>query len=85
MIHDVLDLKAEVRDYFLKRYSQDPSPGFDFYMVGHPQINAEQNAFLEAIPPREEIKNAVWACGTEKAPGFDGYNFKFIRKMWVTR
>lgn len=37
---------------------------------------------LEATPSREEIKNAVWACGTDKAPGFDGYNFKFIREMW---
>ena len=28
------------------------------------------------------MKQAVWACGIDKAPGFDGYNFKFIRKMW---
>lgn len=38
--------------------------------------------FLEAMPSREEIKSAVWACGTDKAPGFDGFNFKFIREMW---
>ena len=37
---------------------------------------------MESIPKREEVKNAVWACGTDKAPGFDGYNFKFIREMW---
>ena len=24
----------------------------------------------------------MWACGVDKAPGFDGYNFKFIREMW---
>ena len=23
-----------------------------------------------------------WACGVDKAPGFNGYNFKFIREMW---
>ena len=28
------------------------------------------------------FKQAVWACGVDKAPGFDGYNFKFIREMW---
>ncbi|XP_057518489.1 uncharacterized protein LOC130799411 [Amaranthus tricolor] len=31
---------------------------------------------------REEVKKAVWACGIDKAPGFDRYNFKFIREMW---
>lgn len=25
---------------------------------------------------------AVWACGIDKAPGFDGFNFRFIREMW---
>ena len=28
------------------------------------------------------MQQAVWACGTDKAPGFDGFNFKFIREMW---
>ena len=28
------------------------------------------------------MKQAVWAYGIDKAPGFDGYNFKFIREMW---
>ena len=37
---------------------------------------------LETTPSREEVKKAVWACGIDKAPGFDGFNFKFIREMW---
>lgn len=24
----------------------------------------------------------MWACGTEKAPGFDGYTFKFFTEVW---
>ena len=39
---------------------------------------------METIPTVEDVKQAVWACGVDKAPGFDGYNFKFIREMWDT-
>ncbi|XP_057550629.1 uncharacterized protein LOC130828682 [Amaranthus tricolor] len=49
-----------------------------------PKISAAQAESLETIPTVEDVKQAVWACGVDKAPGFDGYNFKFIREMWDT-
>ena len=30
----------------------------------------------------EEIRRAVWDCGSEKSPGPDGLNFKFIKQFW---
>ncbi|KAK9080577.1 hypothetical protein SSX86_000335 [Deinandra increscens subsp. villosa] len=30
----------------------------------------------------QEIKHAVWTCGNDKAPGPDGFNFKFIKTHW---
>lgn len=30
----------------------------------------------------EEIKTGVWACGSDKAPGPDGFNFAFIKHYW---
>nr|GEZ31607.1 RNA-directed DNA polymerase, eukaryota [Tanacetum cinerariifolium] len=30
----------------------------------------------------EEIKKAVWDCGTDKSPGPDGFTFDFIRRYW---
>ena len=30
----------------------------------------------------EEIKDAVWGCGSDKSPGPDGINFKFIKQFW---
>nr|GEZ41580.1 hypothetical protein [Tanacetum cinerariifolium] len=32
----------------------------------------------------EEIKEAVWDCGSAKAPGLDGFTFKFFKKHWDT-
>jgi len=30
----------------------------------------------------EEIKQAVWECGSDKSPGPDGFNFRFIKTFW---
>ncbi|KAL6554937.1 hypothetical protein OROGR_006195 [Orobanche gracilis] len=38
--------------------------------------------FLESGISVVEIKNAVWACGGEKAPGPDGFSFKFLKRFW---
>ncbi|GJW05106.1 hypothetical protein Tco_1563962 [Tanacetum coccineum] len=38
--------------------------------------------FLESMVSMDEIKAAVWDCGSQKAPGPDGYSFMFIKKFW---
>nr|GEV54583.1 transposon TX1 uncharacterized [Tanacetum cinerariifolium] len=30
----------------------------------------------------DEVKNAVWDCGSSKAPGPDGFSFAFVKKYW---
>nr|GEY95650.1 RNA-directed DNA polymerase, eukaryota [Tanacetum cinerariifolium] len=32
----------------------------------------------------EEVKRAVWDCGTNKSPGPDGFSFEFCHKYWTT-
>ncbi|GKC25623.1 RNA-directed DNA polymerase, eukaryota [Tanacetum coccineum] len=31
----------------------------------------------------DEVKGAVWDCGTNKSPGPDGFSFEFSRKYWL--
>ena len=78
----IQSLKEEVRSFFANRFAQESTPEFHFCMDDHPKLSAAQAQILETIPSREEIEKAVWACGVDKAPGFDGFNFKFIREMW---
>ncbi|GJR02880.1 RNA-directed DNA polymerase, eukaryota [Tanacetum coccineum] len=33
---------------------------------------------------KEEVKRAVWDCGTDKSPGPDGFTFGFYRHFWST-
>lgn len=32
----------------------------------------------------DELKNAVWSCGSDKFPGPDGLNFKVLKDHWDT-
>ncbi|GJT89291.1 RNA-directed DNA polymerase, eukaryota, reverse transcriptase zinc-binding domain protein [Tanacetum coccineum] len=34
------------------------------------------------VTRKEELKQAVWDCGTDKSPGPDGFTFGFFRKFW---
>lgn len=37
---------------------------------------------LEDCPTLDKIKIVVWACGTDKAIGYNVFNFKFFTEMW---
>nr|XP_025636528.1 uncharacterized protein LOC112730680 [Arachis hypogaea] len=51
----------------------------DALMINGSNVEATE---LESLPSVEEIKDAVWDCGSTKAPGSDGYNMNFIKKCW---
>ncbi|GKE96364.1 RNA-directed DNA polymerase, eukaryota, partial [Tanacetum coccineum] len=40
-------------------------------------MNLDQQFHLEREVSRDEIKRAVWDCGTDKSPGPDGFTFGF--------
>ncbi|GJS40028.1 hypothetical protein Tco_0565071 [Tanacetum coccineum] len=48
------------------------------------QIMQARMCNLERQVTLEEIKEAVWDCGSSKAPGPDGYSFAFVKKYWGT-
>ncbi|GJU15763.1 RNA-directed DNA polymerase, eukaryota, reverse transcriptase zinc-binding domain protein [Tanacetum coccineum] len=37
---------------------------------------------LDCDLTRDEVKEAVWACGSDKAPGPDGFTFSFLKRFW---
>nr|GEX88435.1 RNA-directed DNA polymerase, eukaryota [Tanacetum cinerariifolium] len=46
------------------------------------RLSATQADDLERCVARDEIKSAVWSCGTNKSPGPEGFSFEFFRKYW---
>ena len=77
-------VKEVAREFFLQRF-KEPEPlrpkidGIRFQVISH-----QQNDSLIARFSEEEVKEAIWECGSEKSPGPVGFNFKFIKKFWQT-
>ena len=46
-----------------------------------PKLTETDALLLESQPTLEEIKAAVWSCESSKAPGYNGFNFNFIKKI----
>ncbi|GKB55733.1 hypothetical protein Tco_0911919 [Tanacetum coccineum] len=42
-------------------------------------LSTDQQKDLECMVSKEEVKRAVWDCGTDKSPGPDGFTFGFYR------
>lgn len=45
-------------------------------------LDHEDRLNLESIMVEEEVWKAIQDCGSQKAPGLDGFNFGFIKKCW---
>jgi len=75
-------VKEAVRLFFLQRFQEsDPHrPRLD--EIRFQKINQQQNDMLLGRFQEVEVKESVWDCGSEKNPGPDGLNFKFIKKFW---
>nr|GEX67738.1 RNA-directed DNA polymerase, eukaryota [Tanacetum cinerariifolium] len=54
----------------------------DWIEEPYKQLSDELKEILESNVTYEEIKKAVWDCGTNKSPGTDGFTFDFIRRYW---
>ncbi|GKE06748.1 RNA-directed DNA polymerase, eukaryota [Tanacetum coccineum] len=46
------------------------------------QLSVEECSLLDLPFSTQEIKEAVWSCGGDKAPGPDGFSFKLLKKHW---
>nr|GEY14186.1 hypothetical protein [Tanacetum cinerariifolium] len=81
-IEEPFNVKAEFLDHFSKRFqrSHGITPSLDGDMPNY--LSPMQSEFLERQISREEIKKDVWDCGGERAPGPDGFTFKFVTTFW---
>nr|GEY16528.1 RNA-directed DNA polymerase, eukaryota, reverse transcriptase zinc-binding domain protein [Tanacetum cinerariifolium] len=81
-IEEPFNVKAEFLDHFSKIFqrSHGITPSLDGDMPNC--LSPTQSGFLERQISREEIKKAVWDCGGERAPGLDGFTFKFVTTFW---
>ncbi|GJU32048.1 putative RNA-directed DNA polymerase, eukaryota, reverse transcriptase zinc-binding domain protein [Tanacetum coccineum] len=76
----------QVKDAFFNFYKdkfQPQEPYFDATRnPGFTSLHPDVADHLHQIASGDEIKHAVWACGSDKAPGPDGFSFSFLKKYW---
>ncbi|GJW79628.1 RNA-directed DNA polymerase, eukaryota [Tanacetum coccineum] len=75
-------VKAEFLGHFSSRFQQPNGipPSLDSEFLN--PISPSKREFLERPFSRGEIKKAVWDCGGDRAPGPDGFTFKFFTTFW---
>nr|GEY98863.1 RNA-directed DNA polymerase, eukaryota [Tanacetum cinerariifolium] len=81
-IDNPIDVKDEFLNHFSTRF-QNPDPKEAYVKMDFPNVlSQEDRQFIEREVSIDEIKKAVWDCGTDKAPGPDGFTFSFYQRYW---
>ncbi|GKC45235.1 RNA-directed DNA polymerase, eukaryota, reverse transcriptase zinc-binding domain protein [Tanacetum coccineum] len=66
--------------YKVKFQAQDSQVSFP--NLPHSQtLNSMDRDYLERLVTHKEIKEAIWDCGSSKAPGPDGFSFAFVKNI----
>ncbi|GKD99776.1 putative RNA-directed DNA polymerase, eukaryota, partial [Tanacetum coccineum] len=75
-------IKAKVFRHYKTLFSERASIRPIFCCDRVEKISVDDAGLVEKEFTEEEILEAVRGCGGDKAPGPDGFNFKYIRKFW---
>ncbi|KAJ0877963.1 putative RNA-directed DNA polymerase [Helianthus annuus] len=79
---DPARVKKEIMFYFRSRFKEEWEVRPLISYEGNKTLGEEEKNFLIQTFSLEEIKVAVSECGSDKAPGPDGLNMRFIKKFW---
>lgn len=75
-------VKREALKFFSARFKEPMRQRPDLACYNIKKLSQADANFLISSITLSEIKSAVWDCGVDRAPGPDGFNFKFIRRFW---
>ncbi|XP_022030239.1 uncharacterized protein LOC110931140 [Helianthus annuus] len=66
------------KDNFKENMSRRPK----LICYGLKKLTAHEADNIVSVFLTQEVKRALFDCGADKAPGPDGFNFRFIRSFW---
>ncbi|XP_071739231.1 uncharacterized protein [Rutidosis leptorrhynchoides] len=78
------EIKDEVFKHFKKRFKEPDIVRPSMEDLCYPTLSVDEASALEWCFDEHEIKEAVFECGSTKAPGPDGFNMRFFKKFWDT-
>nr|GEW53299.1 RNA-directed DNA polymerase, eukaryota [Tanacetum cinerariifolium] len=77
-------VKNEFFTHFKKQFLPIQASSICFDFTFPTPLSSDQVQDLERTVTYEEVKRAVWDCGTNKSPRLDGFSFEFYHKYWTT-
>ncbi|KAJ9566561.1 hypothetical protein OSB04_002527 [Centaurea solstitialis] len=83
-VADPLEIKKIAFDYFAAKFANPPSVRPSFVSPHFKKLDSEQSSLLERPITMDELKSAVLDCGSDKAPGPDGFTLAFYKSHWLT-
>ncbi|GJR01647.1 RNA-directed DNA polymerase, eukaryota [Tanacetum coccineum] len=75
-------VKNEFLSHFADRFSSPSLHRITLEAQFPKQISFDQKEDLERSVTYDEIKCAIWDCGSNKSHGPDGFTFEFYRRYW---
>ena len=78
------EIKKEAVNFYTDLFKEDFQSRPTFENLGFKSLTEAQAQLLTAPFKHEEIDAVVDSCNPSKAPGPDGFNFKFIKAAWYT-
>nr|KAJ0212032.1 hypothetical protein LSAT_V11C400167160 [Lactuca sativa] len=81
-INDPLAIKEMFKNHFAGRFAEPIKSRPKFLNPNFNKLPPFAISYLEEPFSFEEIKSAIWECGSDKAPGPDGFSFAFLKQHW---
>ncbi|KAK9063215.1 hypothetical protein SSX86_017085 [Deinandra increscens subsp. villosa] len=75
-------VKREVFQFYRSLFKEHHTCRPKLLCSGIKKLDDEDRVSLVETFSRQEIKEAVFECGSNKAPGPDGFNFRFVKRFW---
>lgn len=76
---DSIEIREAMASHFENLYREPNKNKGSLRSDRFKQLLNESMKKLEALISMEEVKVAMWACGSDKALGPNGLNFKFLK------
>lgn len=73
-------IKETVREYFVKMFSEDDYNRPSFNSTRFKRLSEEEKHTIEIPFSEDEVWRAISRCGSSKASGPNGFNFRFIKR-----
>nr|GEX35750.1 RNA-directed DNA polymerase, eukaryota, reverse transcriptase zinc-binding domain protein [Tanacetum cinerariifolium] len=75
-------VKMAFLNFYKEKFDDHVSRMIFSPVTPQPRLNEAECGALESRVTMDEIRTAVWDCGSQKAPGPYGFSFLFIKKYW---